>query len=84
MTTLSPYSRIAVLGGGAWGTALALASIAAGRDTILWAREDDVVAGDPESLLQLVVVPVACQLVKAVGDSADLPFSEAAGMSLDD
>jgi glycerol-3-phosphate dehydrogenase (NAD(P)+) len=43
MTTLPPYSRIAVLGGGAWGTALALASIAAGRNTILWAREDDVV-----------------------------------------
>jgi glycerol-3-phosphate dehydrogenase (NAD(P)+) len=45
MTMLPPYSRIAVLGGGAWGTALALASIAAGRDTILWAREDDVVTG---------------------------------------
>ena len=44
MTMLSPYSRIAVLGGGAWGTALAIAAINAGRDTILWAREDDVVA----------------------------------------
>ena len=45
MTKLSPYSRIAVLGGGAWGTALAIAAIHAGRDTILWAREADVVAG---------------------------------------
>ena len=44
MTMLSPYSRIAVLGGGAWGTALAIAAIAAGRDTILWAREKEVVA----------------------------------------
>jgi glycerol-3-phosphate dehydrogenase (NAD(P)+) len=44
MTTLPPYSRIAILGGGAWGTALAIAAIAAGRDTVLWAREDDVVA----------------------------------------
>ena len=44
MTMLSPYSRIAVLGGGAWGTALAIAAINAGRGTILWAREGDVVA----------------------------------------
>jgi glycerol-3-phosphate dehydrogenase (NAD(P)+) len=44
MTMLPPYSRIAVLGGGAWGTALATAALAAGRDTLLWAREDDVVS----------------------------------------
>src|ERR1700722_4276204 len=43
--TAEPYSRIAILGGGAWGTALAIAAIAAGRTTHLWAREDDVVAG---------------------------------------
>jgi glycerol-3-phosphate dehydrogenase (NAD(P)+) len=49
MTMFPPYSRIAVLGGGAWGTALAAAAIAAGRDTILWAREDDVVRGIRES-----------------------------------
>ncbi len=49
MTMLSPYSRIAVLGGGAWGTALAISAVNAGRDTILWAREDDVVAGIAES-----------------------------------
>ena len=40
-----PYSRIAVLGAGAWGTALALTAVAAGRDTLLWVREDDVLAG---------------------------------------
>ncbi len=49
MTMILPYSRIAVLGGGAWGTALAAAAIAAGRDTILWAREDEVVRGIRES-----------------------------------
>ncbi|HZQ39664.1 MAG TPA: NAD(P)H-dependent glycerol-3-phosphate dehydrogenase, partial [Rhizomicrobium sp.] len=38
-----PYSRIAILGGGAWGTALAVAAHAAGRTTSLWAREEDVV-----------------------------------------
>ena len=38
----SPYSHIAVLGAGAWGTALALAAHTAGRKTTLWVREDDV------------------------------------------
>ena len=37
-----PYSSIAVLGAGAWGTALALTALAAGRQTTLWAREDEV------------------------------------------
>ena len=31
--------RIAVLGGGAWGTALALTALRAGNDVSLWARE---------------------------------------------
>ena len=38
MAEAAPYSRIAVLGAGAWGTALALAALAAARETILWAR----------------------------------------------
>src|ERR1700712_3479449 len=37
-------SHIAVLGAGAWGTALALAAHAARRKTTLWVREDDVLA----------------------------------------
>ena len=35
--------RLAVLGGGAWGTALAQVAAAGGRDTLLWAREPEVV-----------------------------------------
>ncbi|WP_417451985.1 NAD(P)H-dependent glycerol-3-phosphate dehydrogenase [Kordiimonas sp.] len=35
--------KIGVLGAGAWGTALAVAARGAGRDTLLWAREDEVV-----------------------------------------
>ena len=41
---MSPLSHIAVLGAGAWGTALALAAHRAGRKTTLWVREDDVLA----------------------------------------
>jgi glycerol-3-phosphate dehydrogenase (NAD(P)+) len=36
--------RLAVIGGGAWGTALAQVAAADGRDVLLWALEDDVVA----------------------------------------
>ena len=37
-------SHIAVLGAGAWGTALALAAHGAGRQVTLWVREEDVLA----------------------------------------
>ena len=36
--------RFGVIGGGAWGTALALVLRRAGRDVVIWAREADVVA----------------------------------------
>jgi len=36
-------NRIAVIGGGAWGTALAQVAAKAGRDVLLWAMEGDVV-----------------------------------------
>jgi glycerol-3-phosphate dehydrogenase (NAD(P)+) len=38
-----PYERIAVIGAGAWGTALALIAARAGRSVSLWAREPEVV-----------------------------------------
>lgn len=36
--------KLAVIGGGAWGTALAQVAATGGRETLLWALEDDVVA----------------------------------------
>jgi len=36
--------RLAVVGGGAWGTALAQVAAARGQDTLMWAFEEDVVA----------------------------------------
>ncbi|MAS07438.1 MAG: glycerol-3-phosphate dehydrogenase [Ahrensia sp.] len=38
-----PYSRIAVIGAGAWGTALAAVARRAGRDVTIWGRDPDVV-----------------------------------------
>lgn len=39
------FERVTVLGGGAWGTALAQVAAAAGREVLLWAREAEVVEG---------------------------------------
>jgi len=36
--------RLAVIGGGAWGTALAQVAATGGRETLLWAMEEEVVA----------------------------------------
>src|SRR5688572_11583660 len=38
------FSSVGVVGGGAWGTALAQTVCRAGRSTLLWAREPEVVA----------------------------------------
>jgi len=37
------YDRLGVIGGGAWGTALAQVGASGGRDVLLWAREPEVV-----------------------------------------
>ncbi|HYC64504.1 MAG TPA: NAD(P)H-dependent glycerol-3-phosphate dehydrogenase [Reyranellaceae bacterium] len=37
------FEKLAVVGGGAWGTALAQVVANGGRETLLWALEDDVV-----------------------------------------
>jgi len=40
-----PFETVAVVGGGAWGTALAQVAAAAKRGVTLWAREPEVVEG---------------------------------------
>jgi glycerol-3-phosphate dehydrogenase (NAD(P)+) len=35
--------RLAIIGGGAWGTALALVARRASASVVLWARDDDIV-----------------------------------------
>src|SRR4029078_2987348 len=60
---LSAFPHIAVLGAGAWGTALALAALTAARETTLWVREDDVLvgirAGAGNAFLPGVTIPKA-------------------------
>ncbi len=62
--------RISVIGGGAWGTALAQMLAAAGRRTQIWAREDEVVAainGEHINPLYLPDLPLHRNL-RATGD----------------
>ena len=67
--------RIGVLGGGAWGTALAQAAAAHGEPVMLWAREHDVVAainGAHENTLFLpgIALSPAIRATEALGDMA--------------
>jgi glycerol-3-phosphate dehydrogenase (NAD(P)+) len=69
---LGSYQRICVVGGGAWGTALAAVAARAGRQVTLWARRDETVADINERnrntrYLGDAPVPVG---VRATGDLA--------------
>lgn len=71
--------KIGVLGGGAWGTALAAAANQAGRDTLLWAREPEVVSAINETHENTSFLPgVALDPeLKATGDLADFADRDA-------
>ncbi len=68
--------KLGVLGAGAWGTALACASVRAGVETILWARESEVVDtinNDNENTLFLsgVKLPVGITATTNLADFSD-------------
>ena len=71
--------RVGVLGGGAWGTALAQVAASGGRDVLLWAREPEVVEAvnsaqeNPVFLAGSKLDPA----VRATGDLADLEACDA-------
>jgi len=71
-----PYARVAVLGAGAWGTALSQVAAAAGREVTLWAREPEAVAGvndrreNPLFLPGIALNP-AVRATAAIGDAAN-------------
>jgi glycerol-3-phosphate dehydrogenase (NAD(P)+) len=73
-----PYESVAVLGAGAWGTALAQVAAAAGRDVLIWAREGEVVQGineAQENPLFLPGIPLSPK-VRATADIADAAKAE--------
>ena len=73
------FERLAVVGGGAWGTALAQVAASGGRETLLWALEDDVVTSinetheNPVYLKGLKLDPA----IRATGDFAELASADA-------
>jgi glycerol-3-phosphate dehydrogenase (NAD(P)+) len=73
------FEKLAVVGGGAWGTALAQVAATGGRETILWALEDDVVAAvnatneNPVYLKGLKLDPA----IRATSDFSELGSADA-------
>jgi glycerol-3-phosphate dehydrogenase (NAD(P)+) len=73
------FDRFGVVGGGAWGTALAVALTRAGRTPLLWAFEPNVVAsinaehGNPDYLPD-VTLP---DTVRATGEIAEIAACDA-------
>lgn len=71
--------RLAVIGGGAWGTALAQVAARGGAPVTLWAREDDVVTSvnaAHENSLFLPGVPLSPS-IRATGDLSGLDDADA-------
>ena len=71
--------KLGVIGGGAWGTALAQVAAAGGEETLLWAREPDVVAAvnqRHENPVFLAGVPLH-PAIRATGDMAALDECDA-------
>ena len=71
--------KIGVIGGGAWGTALAQVAASGGERVLLWAREPEVVAGvneARENRLFLPGVPLS-PAIRATGALSDLAAVDA-------
>lgn len=71
--------KLGVIGGGAWGTALAQVAASGGRDTVLWALEEEVVASvnaRHENAAFLPGIPLA-EAIRATSDLTDLGSCDA-------
>lgn len=66
-----PFDKVAVIGGGAWGTALAVVAARAGRRAILWARDAETVAALNETARNPRYLP-GIRLEPAFAASTDL------------
>jgi glycerol-3-phosphate dehydrogenase (NAD(P)+) len=71
MSAADPIERLAVIGGGAWGTALAQVAATGGRETLLWALEPEVVEAVNGRHENPVFLP-GCKLDPAIRATADI------------
>lgn len=72
-------TRLAVIGGGAWGTALAQVASSSGQDVLMWAREPEVVdsINDSHENRLFLAGQTLNRTVRATGDLADLEDCDA-------
>lgn len=76
---MTSYQKFGVIGGGAWGTALASTLLRAGRDVVLWTREEEVAAAvnaRHENIVFLPGVKLDPKL-QATNDLSDLSSCDA-------
>jgi glycerol-3-phosphate dehydrogenase (NAD(P)+) len=73
------FDRLGVIGGGAWGTALAQVGAGEGRDVLLWAREPEVVEGINKHHENAVFLPnrMLDPGIRATGELTDLADCDA-------
>ena len=71
--------KLGIIGGGAWGTALAQIAATGGRETLIWALEPEVVAAINERHENPVFLPGVAlnQAIRATTDIADLTACDA-------
>ncbi|MFZ4686485.1 MAG: NAD(P)H-dependent glycerol-3-phosphate dehydrogenase [Hyphomonadaceae bacterium] len=82
------FQRVGVAGAGAWGTALAICALSAGREVHVWAREPDIAAalstgkGNPLFLPGVAVpaMPAATDMAELAGCDAILMVAPAQHM----
>src|SRR4051794_10059741 len=80
MSAMSPgasLQRIGIIGGGAWGTALAVTACRAGRDVVLWAREAEGVTAINERHENPLFLP-GTPIDPAIAATSDLAAAAAA------
>ena len=71
--------KLGIIGGGAWGTALAQVAAAGDRETLLWALEPEVVEsvnGRHENSIYLASVPLG-ESIRATSNLAELESCDA-------
>jgi glycerol-3-phosphate dehydrogenase (NAD(P)+) len=75
---MTDLQRIGCVGGGAWGTTLALVARRAGRDAVLWARAPKVVAAINRRHRNAAYLPrIALDpAIRATGDLADVAAAD--------
>ena len=76
---MTAFQRFGVIGGGAWGTALAQTLITAGRDVTLWVREAELAAHINETHENTIYLPQVAlsPALKATNNAADIASCDA-------